>query len=186
MVLLLVLWLYTPSQGQTTQDSTVSNKALNFGIGGSSGIALQYWLSNNQAVVGGIGISSGTQLSSPTNNSVFDPFADINIGVFARYHYYFWGRRQFAPFGAIGGNFSWRQNKFPAAFSHENSAYIGLSMGLECFILPWLSISAQYGIGVNYTSYITERPASSSLPSYYSYIFRMDLNNSGVLVSIYF
>lgn len=185
VALVLVLCFHTPSQGQTTQDSTVLNKALQFSLAGSSGVGLQYWLSNNHAVFGGVFLSTGTQISSAMNNSIFDPFANLSTGVFAKYNYYFFGRRQFAPFIGFGGNISWRQSRLPNAVSYETALSLGLSAGLECFILPWLSIAGQYGIGVNYSSFRQESPIGTSAP-FYSYIFNSSLGSTGITVAIYF
>ncbi len=184
VVLLLVLWLHTPSQGQTTQDSTVSNKALQFSLAGSSAAALKYWLTNNHVVTVGIQLESGTQISYP-NASIFDPFADLRVGLFAQYDYYFLGRRQFAPFVGVVGNLSWRQSRLPNAVSYETSTFVGFNAGLECFVLPWLSVSGTLLFGGRYNSIRNESPIGTNMP-YYTYTFNVLLANTGIAVSVYF
>lgn len=170
---------------QLLQDTISSNKAINFGIGGSSGVALQYWFNNNHAVIGGFGLSFGTQNVTP--NAPIDPFEAVGLSLFAQYRYYLIGRQQFAPFIGFGGGVSWQQDRYTNAAQYLTRFNSGIALGMEYFILPWLSVCGQIGLGASYTLYSVERPPlTNPLPSFYQKNFRIDLGTNSVLVSLYF
>jgi hypothetical protein len=111
---------------------------------------------------------------------------NIRVGIFAVYRYYFQGKKQFSPFVGIGSNISWRQSRFPNQLSIETGYNLGLSTGIECFLLPWLSITGQGGLGVNYASIRTEQPRTIGADPSFSHSFNVSLGNYGITLAIYF
>lgn len=170
---------------QSTMDTTKFKTAMNFGIGGFPAVGIKHWFSNNHVVTGGILLSTESPITNPSNNAVFDPFADIRLGVFGRYDYYLLGRQQFAPFLGIVLNSSWRQKRLPNLLSFETNTYLGLGAGIECFILPWLSVSGLYSLGFNYTT-VQDESLQGTFPATFAYLFRMNLSANAVTISIYF
>lgn len=159
------------------------NKAISFGIGGSSGITLQYWLNKNNVILGGAGFSLSTQRHDiGAQTSLFDI---LGVNLLGQYRYYWAGRQQFAPFWGFGTSIGWQQSKLANAVTQQVVWTLGTSIGMECFVLPWLSVTGQIGLGANYTLYGTERFVGS-FPSEYMRLIRLDLGTSGVIVAIYF
>ncbi len=181
----IVIIFLSAKQGYASveKDSTQNNLAINFGLGNSQGVILQYWLNNHSALLSGVVLSSGTQLNNPM--TPINPFEILRFGIYTQYRYYFLERRNFAPFLGAGTSISWQQSRQANAVSYDMLFSAGVSIGIECFILPWLSVTGQIGVGANYSYYSIERPINS-IPSHYANQFRMNLGTNELLVSIYF
>jgi hypothetical protein len=178
---MLLLTLSTKSFSQTT-DSLTGSKGFYLNIGGNYNVALKYWLSSKTAVVVGVGIYGNVYNIGAQGGQ--QPPVNTNALVFGRFHYFLTERRQFMPYfsagGSIGNQWSWSSN------FQTTSLSLGLAsgVGMECFILPWLTISGELGLSATYSGFrqeFTSTPSNQSLANW-SYGF----GHSGIIFTIYF
>jgi hypothetical protein len=123
-------------------------------LGSNAGVGGKYWLGDQSALAGGLGLSIGGFSTGFTSGAQFRN--DLNTNLWTRYEVHFLpGFRRFSPYWTIGASLSYNSQATQSSYSpgqttNDTSAnlYLGLNtaVGLECFVTDWLSVGAQVGI----------------------------------------
>lgn len=182
-VLPLVLLLCFPYKGfSQTTDSLTGMKGFYLNIGNSYSVALKYWLSPKTAAVAGVSIYGNTYNISP--QVVQQPSVATTVSVFGRFQYFLTDRKQFMPYLSAGGNIGSQWSWNPGSQANSLSLGLGGGIGMECFILPWLTISGELGLSASYSGLRQENPSVPVSQSVSSWTY--GIGQSGIVFTVYF
>ncbi len=177
LVLLLCIIGFPNRTLAQAPDTLTGMKGFYVNVGSSYNASFKYWTSPKTALVAGISLSTYGVTTQPQNN-----LAGSLVG---RVQYFPTERKQFMPYlsvgGSIGSNISWNSAN---TFTSLNLS-LGGGVGMECFILPWFSVSGELGLSGMYS--LTRSESSNPANTPYNYgSWSAGLGNSGIIFTIYF
>lgn len=164
-------------------DSLAGMKGFFLSVGSNYNLAFKYWMSPKTALVAGVNIFAngfGSSQSAQTQAS-----STLNTGLFGRFQYFLTERNRFMPYltagGSVSNTFSWTQP------TNSNGLSLGVNggVGMECFILPWLSVAGELTLGGTYSLTQRESPITGGTPFFWN-SWSAGFGNSGIIITIYF
>lgn len=164
-------------------DSLAGMKGFFLNVGGNYNLAFKYWMSPKTALVAGVNIFSNGNSTNQSGQS--QVISNLNAGLFGRFQYFLSERNRFMPYLTAGGNVA---NTFFFNNPGRTSSFsLGVNggVGMECFILPWLSVAGELTLGGTYSLIQSEAPNTGGRTNFWG-SWSAGFGNSGIIITIYF